>query len=557
MRTLNLRRSLVLCLIAACVLLDAQQPEPSTKVNSKYAEYKIPMDDGVLLATDIYLPRKHGSHPVVLVRTPYNKSVEQWLGKAFGLFGIAVVVQDCRGKFKSEGEFYPFINERSDGLATLRWIREQPWSNGVIAGWGSSYQGITQWAISDSLDFLSLVVTGSNLYEFLYPGGVFSLQSAFLWGLQNASVSQNHLTPEEFMASFKHLPLSTADDSTLSDVPFLNDWLAHEYYDAYWESMDFRGITTSPMISLAGWYDIFLDAQIKDFQAAVTSGDTESRLIVGPWAHGSLGEPNDYGGPKKTGKPQKIFKYVRNHLKGKKNRLTSPLKDKRYNLFILERNEYVGSEEWPPSETSIIPYYLGDEGGLGLEKPAVMGFHEYLYKPGDPFPSHGGTVLGEAVGPSRQNANIQRPDQLVYKKEPQAEPLILLGPVSATLWVSSDAPCTHFFVELQDVFPDGKIINIQEGIARVEFQNNQPQRKEISIWSTGYQLNPGHSLRVVISSSWFPRYNRSLNTCDPISDASEFRSAKQKVYFGLDTPSSINLPVYSADSIEKSKKYKN
>jgi len=547
MQTLNHHLALLLCLLAVEVVLDAQQSDPSTELNSKYFEYNIPMDDGVLLATDIYLPKKHGSHPVVLVRTPYNKSVEQWMGKAFGLFGIAVVVQDCRGKFESDGEFYPFINERSDGLATLRWIREQPWSNGIISGWGSSYQGITQWAISDSLDFLSLVVTGSNLYEFLYPSGVFSLQSAFLWGLQNASASQNQLSPEALKASFMHLPLSTADDSTLFDVPFLNDWLAHEYYDAYWKSMDFRGTTTSPMISLAGWYDIFLDAQIADFQAAVTAGDTESRLIVGPWAHGPLGEPNDYGGTKRTGKPQKIFKYVRKHLKGKKNKLTSPLKDKRYNLFILERNEYIGSEDWPPAETRIIPFYLDEDGCLGLEKPEITGFHHFVYNPDNPFPSHGGTVLGEGVGPARQNANIQRPDQLVFKKEPQAEPLILLGPVSASLWVSSDAPCTHFFVQLQDVFPDGKIINIQEGIARVEFQKEQPLKIDISIWSTGYQLNPGHSLRVVISSSWFPRYNRSLNTCDPISSASEIRSARQKVYFGLDTPSSVNLPVYDMD----------
>ncbi len=554
MPCLNPRHSLVLCLLVAFVLLDAQQPGPATKVKSKFLEYKISMDDGVHLATDIYLPKKHGSHPVVLVRTPYNKSVEQWLGKAFGLFGIAVVVQDCRGKYESEGEFYPFINERSDGLATLRWIREQPWSNGVISGWGSSYQGITQWAISDSLDFLSLVVTGSNLYEFLYPEGVFSLQSAFLWGLQNASVSQNQLTPEEFTTSFMHLPLSTADDSTLSDVPFLNDWLSHENFDEYWESMDFRGMSTAPMISVAGWYDIFLDAQIKDFQAVIASGDTESRLIVGPWAHGPLSEPNDYGGIKKTGKPQKIFKYVKNHLKGKNNRLTSPFKNKQYNLFILERNEYVGSEEWPPSETRIIPYYIGKEGYLGLEKPVGKGFHEYVYNPLDPLPSHGGTVLGEAVGPARQNANIQRLDQLVFNKEAQLNPLILLGPVTASLWVSSDAPCTHFFVEIQDVFPDGKIINIQEGIARVEFQSVNPQKKDISLWSTGYQLNPGHSLRVIISSSWFPRYNRSLNTCDPISSASEILSAKQKVYFGLDTPSSINLPVYSMDRLEKSKK---
>ena len=542
---------MVLCLLVSAPFLYAQISEPVKSSPSGSSELRIPMDDGVLLATDIYLPKKQGRYPVVLVRTPYNKAAEQWMGKAFRLFGIAVVVQDCRGKFKSEGDFYPFINERSDGLATLRWIREQPWSDGIISGWGGSYVGYTQWAISDSLDFLSLVVTGANLYEFLYPAGVFSLQSAFHWGLQNASPSQNQLPAEKLAATYMHLPLSTADDFTIRDISFLNDWLDRETYDEYWKSMDFRGIATTPMISLAGWYDIFLNAQINDFQATVKSGDSESRLIIGPWLHGSPGEQNDYGGTKKTGKPQKIFKYVKNNLKGKNNRLTSPFKNSRYNLFIMERNEYIGSEVWPPSGTRITPYYIGPEKYVGLDKPEGKGFLDYEYSPEDPYPSHGGTALGEGVGPARQNENVGRQDQLVFEKASQEEPLILLGPVSATLWLSSDAPCTHFFVGIQDVFPDGRIINIQEGIARVEFNEDQPRRTEISVWATGYQLNPGHSLRIVITSSWFPRFNRSLNTCDPISSALDFRNARQKVYYGAETPSSINLPVYTFEGKRK------
>jgi putative CocE/NonD family hydrolase len=355
------------------------------------------------------------------------------------------------------------------------------------------------------------------------------------------------LTQEKLEASFKQLPLSAADDSTLFDIPYVNDWLAHETYDKYWENVNFRGIAKAPVISLAGWYDIFLNTQIKDFQALVQSGDSVSRLIVGPWAHGPLGEPNEYGGTKKTGNPRKIFKYVKKQLKGKRNRLTSPLENSRYNLFIMERNEYIGSELWPPPETRVIPYFIGRGEYLGPEMPGGEGFLEFDYNPSDPFPSHGGTALGEGVGPARQNANVGRRDQLVFKKEPQVEPMILLGPISATLWLSSDAPCTHCFVELQDVFPDGKIINIQEGIARVNVCDDQPRRTEISVWATGYQLNPGHSLRVVISSSWFPRYNRSLNTCDPIYSASELRNARQRVFFGGKTPSSINLPVYFID----------
>ncbi len=540
-----IRRILVLYLLLCTPFLHAQKSDSEGSIQSGRSEVKIPMDDGVLLATDISIPKKHGEFPVVLVRTPYNKDAEQWIGKAFNIFGIAVVVQDCRGKSKSEGAFYPFTNERTDGLATLRWIRDQPWSNGVVSGWGSSYQGITQWAISDSLDFMSLMLTGANLYDFLYPDEVFSLQSAFVWGLQNAAPNQNQIAPEKFLESFMQLPLSAADDSTIKDIPFLNDWLTHETYDTYWGKMNFRGMNNSPMISFAGWYDIFLKAQISDFQASLEAGDSESRLIIGPWCHGSQGETNEYGGIKKTGKPQKIFKYVKNFLKGKNNRLTSPLKNSRYNLFIMERNEYVGSDEWPPIETLTTPFYIGPDKYIGPEKHAESGVLEYEYAPEDPYPSHGGTALGDGVGPARQNENEGRPDQLVFVKEPQEEPLILLGPVSATLWLSSDASCTHFVVGLQDVFPDGKIINIQEGIARVEFNEDQPRKTEISVWATGYQLNPGHSLRIVIASSWFPRFNRSLNSCDPISDALEWKNARQNIYYGMDTPSSINLPIYT------------
>ncbi|MFO7671523.1 MAG: CocE/NonD family hydrolase, partial [Bacteroidales bacterium] len=153
----------------------------------RYQELNIPMTDGVLLSTDVYLPKTRKRCPTVLVRTPYGKYAEKWMGKAFGFFNIAVVVQDCRGRYKSGGEFYPFINERVDGLETLKWIREQPWSDGTVAGWGSSYVGYTQWAVSDSLNFLTLVVTGANIYDFTYPDGLFSLQSAFTWGFQNDS----------------------------------------------------------------------------------------------------------------------------------------------------------------------------------------------------------------------------------------------------------------------------------------------------------------------------------------------------------------------------------
>ena len=512
-----------------------------------YQEVNIPMSDGVLLSTDIFVPKREKQYPVVLVRTPYSKYAEKWMGKAFGIFGIAVVLQDVRGKYKSGGEFYPFVNERADGLQTLRWIRKQPWSNGIIAGWGGSYTGITQLAISDSLDQMSFLLAGANLYDFFYPDSLFSLQSAFTWGFQNALHEGNVITPEKLDSGFNILPLCFADDSIIEDIPFIDDWIKHESYDNYWDHINFRRFARAPMLSIAGWYDIFLKAQLDDFQELEKNGITGNRLIIGPWCHGSQGVENQYGGLKKTGKPQKIFKYVKNSVKGRKNKLTSPLKDRKYNLFIMERNEYVGSDVWPPVETTITPYYIGTGNHIDPEKPLESGVLQFNYNPGDPFPSHGGTALGTGIGPAKQNDNISRTDQLAFEINIEEKPLVLLGPVSATLWISSDATCTDFIVCVQDVFPDGNIINIQEGGRRVKFTGETPLKTEISVWATGYQLNPGHKLRATITSSWFPRYNRSLNNCEPAFTATTIQNARQKVYFGTEYPSSINLPIYNPE----------
>jgi hypothetical protein len=508
-------------------------------------EILITMDDGVKLSTSVFVPHGRGPFPAVLVRTPYNKYSEEWLGKAFNIFRVAVVLQDTRGKYRSEGKFYPFINEREDGLATLRWIRSQPWSDGRVAGYGGSYVGYTQWAISDSLDFMTLLLTGSRIYDLTYPDSLFSLQTAFLWGTDNASDKLNKIDSARRAKAILTLPVTLADDSAIKDIDFFNDWIIHDRFDDYWKQMDFRGKSKAPVLSIAGWYDLFLNTQIADFQALGSKDDPKSRLIIGPLAHGSPGEPNEYGGLKKTGKPTAIFKYLRRVIKGRNGVLSSPFHDKRYNLFIMELNEYIGSDVWPPAETEIKKYYLGPENVIAPKPFEMSGSLSYTYDPANPFPNLGGTTLGKGAGPSRQNPNVGRTDQILFEMAVANEPLILLGPVSATLWLSSSAECTDFIVGIQDVFPDGKIINIQEGGARLKFGDDSKKQAEISIWATGYQLNPGHRLRVVISSGWFPRYNRSLNNCEPAATAATMNEAVQTLWYGPDTPSSVNLPVYT------------
>jgi len=514
------------------------------RFTSRRTETEITMSDGTPLSATIFIPAGRGKYPSVLVRTPYNKQAEEWVGKAFNIFGIAVITQDVRGKFKSGGDFYPFINERKDGLETIRWIRKQPWSDGTVAGWGASYLGYTQWAVSDSLDFMTLMLTGARLFDLVYPDSLFSLQTAGIWGFSSASRTVNDLNEDTVRKKLYTLPVMAADDSAIRDINYYNDWVIHDKYDSYWEQMDFRGRSDAPVLSVAGWYDLFLKCQLADFLALDSSGNNRGRLVIGPWAHGEPGEASQYGGPEKTGDPKLIFKYVRQYLKGRKARPGSPMKDAKYNLFIMERNEYAGSDVWPPRETTMTPYHLGPGGYLGPAIPSKRESLSYEYDPADPYPSLGGTALGKGVGPARQNPNTGRKDQLVFRKKIESEPLILLGPLGATLWLSSSAVCTDYYVLLQDEFPDGKIINIQEGGAKVKLTGNGPEKTEISIWATGYQLNPGHTLRVVITSSWFPRFNRNLNRCEKAADAKITMRSTQTLWYGNGTPSSVSLPVY-------------
>jgi putative CocE/NonD family hydrolase len=508
-------------------------------------EFNIPMKDGTLLATDVYLPKTKSPFPVVLVRTPYDTNGIKDAAEKFVKHNIAVVAQDCRGRLKSGGEFYPFINERKDGLETLRWLRKQEWCNGKVGGWGGSYVGITQWAISDSLDVLTPNMTGASMYDLVYDQGLFALQTAFTWGLAISAKEMNETFMKNIPKSFNILPLSSADDSVSYNVKFINDWIAHEKYDEYWKTQDFSGITKAPLLSVAGWYDIFLKQQIADFQVLLQNGNPDSRLVIGPWCHGSQGFQNKYGGNKKTGSQGEIIdNFLIKHLSDESQKvMEKPFADKKYNLFIMERNEYFGSDTWPPKESVPTAFYLGKENKISSQPAAEKGEMKYVYNPADPYPSFGGTALGVGVGPAVQNKNNTRKDQLVFETEILKTPLTLLGDLSAVLYVSSDAPCTDFIVCIQDVFPDGNIINIQEGGAKVNFSGSNPEKKEISVWATGYEIKTGHKLRVVITSSWFPRYNRSLNICEPAYMATKMKTANQTLWVGPEYPSCVVLPV--------------
>lgn len=505
--------------------------------------------DGIKLATDIYLPDSNQIYPTILIRTPYQK--ENVKGNALGLIkqGYAVVAQDCRGKFGSEGEFYAFKNEREDGLKTIAWIKKQSWYNGKIAGYGGSYLGYTQWAISDQLDAVCALVTSSDVYDLIYPQGLFSLATAFNWGLLVDARTSNPIPAEKILKSYGYLPLSAADDSTFKDNRFINDWLLHENRDDYWQSVNHRSIAKGPVLSIAGWYDIFLLAQINDFIALdKKKSHSGNRMIIGPWCHGSQSFKNEYGGQKKTGNLDALQeRFLAKSIIGKEGEiLEAPFTNHKYNFFIMERNEYFGSESWPPKEVKKADYFL-DKDKISQTAPEKSCRLEFVYNPQDPYPSLGGNFIGMDVGPAVQNKNTDRKDQWIFETDVLTDPLILLGSVSASLYVSSTAEKTDFIILLQDVFPNDTIINIQEGAKQISTNENKVTRVNLESWPTGYQLNPGHKLRIVITSSWFPRYNRSLNTAEPIYGAKESMKAVQTIYLGPEYLSKITLPVLNPE----------
>jgi len=505
----------------------------------------IVMKDRTALATDIYRPIKPGTYPCVLARTPYNRKGHIDMIEPFMSQNFVIVLQDCRGTFESEGEFFPFVNERKDGLETVKWIRNQKWTNKKIAGFAGSYNGYTQLAISDVLDYTVPHVTCGNIREIVYSLGFFSPKTAYSWGFM---MDEPNIA-EKIEESYKILPLSSASFKTYGRTnKFIDVWLKHDSYDDFWKKQNFQGFAKGPMLSIAGWYDMFIGPQMDDFEKLDKNVYAKSRMVIGPWCHGTQGIEKEYGGDEKTGNREDLVnKFTIAKLKGEKvdKIFVEPYTNTKYNFFIMERNKYVGSETWPPEKTKLTKYYFGPKKNLSKKLSIKSNFLTYVYNPADPCPSFGGTIFGIDVGPADQSANTSRTDQLVFDMEIINKPLTLLGPITAELFVKTDVKSTDFFVCLQDVFPDGPIINIQTGGAKfMPKKNKNPQKLNLKIWPTGYQINSGHKLRIVITSSQFPAYNRNLNTGEPIYSAEKMIKANQKIYFGKKYPSAIILPIF-------------
>jgi uncharacterized protein len=551
---------------------------------------QIPMRDGVKLAADVYRPASAERVPVLLQRTPYGKG---FAGTSFALWaaesGYAAVIQDTRGRWASDGDSYPFIREMDDGYDTVEWAGSQPWSNGRVGMHGESYLGYTQYAAASrqppSLKAIIPSFTFTDPYAFVYQNGALNLGAALSWSLlagaqmaiqrgaesgmwthrEELQLMQQLIAMIDGMArgeTFQHHPL---EDMPLVGrdgvLPLLSDLLAHPTPDEYWEGLAVQPARVKvPALHFGGWYDIFISQSLQDFTRLQQAGNAPQRIIIGPWVHadidGLAGEV-DFG-LQASGMivlPDEIMmNWFDYWLKDEPNGV---LEQPPVRIFTMGSNRWRYENEWPLARTRYLPYYLHStgsantrhgDGQLSSEPPADEPADAFTYDPADPVPTRGGGLCcwNPALPPGAydQRQVEERPDVLVYTSAVLQTELEVTGPVVVELWAASSAPVTDFTAKLVEVGPGGYARNLCEGIQRItEMEPGLPRRVEIHLGPTSNVFRPGCRLRLEISSSNFPKYDRNPNTPAAAGQTLQLQSARQTVFHNADMPSQIVLPV--------------
>lgn len=532
----------------------------------------IPMRDGVKLAANLFRTSNSGRVPTILIRTPYNKGHSLSRNRrAFVEAGYAVVIQDVRGRYESEGVFDPLFQEVPDGDDTLTWIARQPWSNGKVGMIGGSYLGIVQWKAALSrnpaLKGIFPVVSGCDDYmdRFYSPGGAMKLGHRLLW--LSANLKAPGYKPPDFAVFTRHLPVRDADRIAVGRRLRLYQQASdHPSYDGFWKSvstMDKIEAIQVPVFNAGGWYDNYVESDLAAFSALRKLG-REVHTLIGPWAH-NMSIPFDeidFGSHASAPILRMQLDWYARLLRGESGKGHFPP----LRIFVMGRNEWRDEEEWPVRRAIPTPFYfasrkgangLGGDGSLRARPSRGGRVDRFTYDPSNPVPTRGGqTCCNPKIfpwGPMDQTAVERRKDVLVYTSPALRKDLEVTGPIRAVLWVSTTTRDTDFTAKLVDVFPDGRAFNLTGGILRLQYRNGvrkavaaEPGKVyEITVDAgvTSNVFRAGHRIRVEISSSNYPHYDRNLNTGGPNSSATRAIIANQTVYLGQKNPSHILLPV--------------
>jgi putative CocE/NonD family hydrolase len=539
-----------------------------------------PMRDGVRLATDVYRDSATTTAPVVLMRTPYNKDRGKAAAERFAAAGYIAVVQDCRGKFASGGDFIPYNNEGQDGYDSIEWIGKQPWCNGRIGMWGSSYVGATQWQAAvehpPGLVTITPTATWSSFYRNLYLGGAVRHTLIAKWASGHSRKPDGMAVTSDWNRTLLHLPLSEVDDQIGWPIPWLEAMLTHPEPAGYWKRLDLTGDMldlTLPMQHVVGYYDFFSRESVNNFtrMQQLASDETtrkQQRLILGPWDHGSIGKSKvgelDFGPDAQWDSTAATLEWFDRTLKKDPHTPAAPLVPVRF--FMMGENRWHESETWPPTGYETASFYFHSAGqantrdGDGRLDPKAPAADEpvdrFQANPAAPVPACPVTeeqpLHAAKWSPVDQREIEDRRDVLCYTTDALTERLSFAGNASAELFVSADTVDADWVVKLIDVHPDGSAYNLAVGIMRGSFRDSElePQPLEpnevykitVDLGPIAAQLAPGHRLRVDVCGSYFPLFDRNSNTgAGPFSATTAI--ATESVYHTSARASRILLPV--------------
>lgn len=519
-------------------------------------DLRVPMDDGAALLADRWSPRASADRPqpTVLVRSPYGR--RQVVGLLFGRLlaerGLQVLIQSVRGTFGSEGQFSPF-DERGDGLATLRWIRQQPWHSERIATIGPSYLGLVQWAVApeagDDLAAIAIQVSASQFHGQTRAGGSLSLETAASW-LVLVSAQERRLAPLAMMYGLRRLrplldelPLTDLDEqATGAEVAWFREAMSSPLReDAYWVARDYSaGVesVTAPVQLIGGWYDIFLPWMLEDF-AALKAAGRDPQLIVGPWSHTAPGLT--------AAAVREGLGWLRAGL------LEDDRLVRRGGVHVYVTGERAGGgwrqvPSWPLPDTGERRLWLGDRGQLKVDHPVDSSRPDhYRYDPADPTPSRGGPVLLERE-PIVDNRPLEaRADVLSYTTPPLDSVVEAIGPVRVELWVRASSAHFDMFARVCDVDTDGASWNVCDGLVRITPGRFDPgddgtRQVDIDLWPTAHRFAAGHRIRLQVSSGAHPRYMRNPGTGEDPNNAARTEPVDVQIRHDATHPSVLALP---------------
>jgi len=552
----------------------------------------VKMRDGTILRADIFRPSASGKFPILLTRTPYDKRQDL----DFSLKGVArgyvVINQDVRGRYTSDGEWYPFIHESDDGYDTIEWAAALPYSDGRIGMYGGSYVGATQMLAAVShpphLAGICPVVTASNYHDgWTYQGGAFEQWFNESWtsGLAQDTLNRSVSRQTNALHGISRLPLteyplfplpkSSSDNELLRSLaPYFLDWLAHPSYDGYWKRIAIEEHYPDirvPSLTVAAWYDIFLGGSLRNYiglkqHAADQNARRSQQLLVTIGGHaGSAQKVGDVDfGPAAPFDEDAVTLDWYDHLfKNQANQFAGP---KSVKIFVMGSNQWRDEDDWPLARARETKYFLHSagkantatgDGLLSTAAPQSENPDKFTYDPASPAPTIGGPLCCDwshlQPGPRDQKAVEGRPDVLVYSTPALSDDLEVTGPVHMELFAKSSTTDTDFTAKLVDVNPDGFAQNVTEGIVRGRYRNSQQTpdpmtpgetyKFTIDLWSTSTVFRRGHRVRVEISSSNFPRFDRNPNTGEDSAHATRFVPAVNTILHDTEHPSALILPI--------------